>query len=344
MIRGADVLLYVRTKNGEDEFHAPVWRETPVTVHNVLIGEPDADAVVSDLQLCGRRLAYVLAIPKDEYLFATRSTLAESASFGLDFGEVYKRSVVGVRVYGVPRGEKRALADYFARINDDYRRRATDTEYHDGEVSYDYMRLNCAKTIASAFHFGAGYADVDVSSAWLLKRSRLVAAAKANIPTETAIKLVHKYPNLLVTQTLSKSRSLAGLRVGLAVGHPDLIEALERIKNSFNSYPLDRIAIVGAAAAFADREYFEQTCQWVIDSREQVVAQLQALGFEVLPSAANFIFARHPEHDAAALAAKLRDQGVIVRHFKQLRIAQFLRISIGTPEQNAALIEGLSDL
>lgn len=111
---------------------------------------------------------------------------------------------------------------------------------------------------------------------------------------ETAISLVDRYPNLLVTQTLSKSRSLAGLRVGLAVGHPDLIEALERIKNSFNSYPLDRIAIVGAAAAFADREYFEQTCQWVIDSREQVVAQLQALGFEVLPSAANFAFARHP--------------------------------------------------
>ena len=161
---------------------------------------------------------------------------------------------------------------------------------------------------------------------------------------ETAISLVDRYPNLLVTQTLSKSRSLAGLRVGLAVGHPDLIEALERIKNSFNSYPLDRIAIVGAAAAFADREYFEQTCQWVIDSREQVIGQLQALGFEVLPSAANFIFARHPEHDAAALAAKLREQGVIVRHFKQLRIAQFLRISIGTPEQNAALIEGLSDL
>ena len=107
---------------------------------------------------------------------------------------------------------------------------------------------------------------------------------------------------------------------------------------------MDRIAIAGAAAAFADREYFEQTCQWVIDSREEVIGQLQVLGFEVLPSAANFIFARHPEHDAAALAARLREQGVIVRHFKQLRIAQFLRISIGTPEQNAALIEGLSDI
>ncbi|MCK6186305.1 histidinol-phosphate transaminase [Pseudomonas sp. EYE_354] len=161
---------------------------------------------------------------------------------------------------------------------------------------------------------------------------------------ETAISLVDRYPNLLVTQTLSKSRSLAGLRVGLAVGHPDLIEALERVKNSFNSYPLDRLAIVGAAAAFEDREYFEKTCQQVIDSRNTLVAQLEAKGFEVLPSAANFIFARHPRHDAAGLAAKLREQGVIVRHFKQERIAQFLRISIGTPEQNQALIEGLGEL
>ncbi|KFF44037.1 MULTISPECIES: histidinol-phosphate transaminase [Pseudomonas] len=161
---------------------------------------------------------------------------------------------------------------------------------------------------------------------------------------ETAISLVDRYPNLLVTQTLSKSRSLAGLRVGLAVGHPDLIEALERVKNSFNSYPLDRLAIVGAAAAFEDREYFEQTCQMVIDSRNKVVAQLEGKGFEVLPSAANFIFARHPRHDAAGLAAKLREQGVIVRHFKQERIAQFLRISIGTPEQNQALVDGLGEL
>ena len=161
---------------------------------------------------------------------------------------------------------------------------------------------------------------------------------------ETAISLVDRYPNLLVTQTLSKSRSLAGLRVGLAVGHPDLIEALERVKNSFNSYPLDRLAIAGATAAFEDREYFEKTCQLVIDNRNKVVAQLEAKGFEVLPSSANFIFARHPQHDAAGLAAKLREQGVIVRHFKQERIAQFLRISIGTPEQNQALIDGLGEL
>ncbi|WP_442109416.1 histidinol-phosphate transaminase [Pseudomonas sp. NUPR-001] len=159
---------------------------------------------------------------------------------------------------------------------------------------------------------------------------------------QTAISLVDRYDNLLVTQTLSKSRSLAGLRVGLAVGHPDLIEALERIKNSFNSYPLDRMAIVGAAAAFADRAYFDDTCRKVIDSREQLVTELVARGFEVLPSAANFIFARHPQHDAAELSAKLREQGVIVRHFKQARINQFLRITIGTPEMNQALLDALN--
>ncbi len=170
----------------------------------------------------------------------------------------------------------------------------------------------------------------------------IVDEAYIDFGGETAIGLVNRYPNLLVTQTLSKSRSLAGLRVGLAVGHPDLVEALERVKNSFNSYPLDRLAIVGAAAAFEDREHFDFTRKAVIASREALTSELQAKGFEVLPSAANFIFARHPQHDAAGIAAKLREQGVIVRHFKQERIAQFLRISIGTPEQNQALLDGLA--
>jgi len=172
----------------------------------------------------------------------------------------------------------------------------------------------------------------------------LVDEAYVDFGGQSAIALIDRYPNLLVTQTLSKSRSLAGLRVGLAVGHPELIEALERIKNSFNSYPLDRIAIAGAAAAFEDRAYFEQTCQQVIASREQVVMAMTTLGFEVLPSAANFIFARHPRHDAGGLAAGLREQGVIVRHFRQPRIEQFLRITIGTPEQNQALLAALGGL
>jgi histidinol-phosphate aminotransferase len=170
----------------------------------------------------------------------------------------------------------------------------------------------------------------------------LVDEAYIDFGGVSAISLVDRYANLLVCQTLSKSRSLAGLRVGFAVGHPDLIEALERIKNSFNSYPLDRIAIAGAAASFADRTYFEKTCQQVIDSRQALVAELQLRGFVVLPSAANFIFARHPQQDAAALAASLREHGVIVRHFKQTRIEQFLRISIGNPQQNQALLDALA--
>ncbi|MGE9761448.1 MULTISPECIES: histidinol-phosphate transaminase [Pseudomonadaceae] len=169
----------------------------------------------------------------------------------------------------------------------------------------------------------------------------LVDEAYVDFGGETAISLVSRYPNLLVAQTLSKSRSLAGLRVGFAVGHEDLIEALERVKNSFNSYPLDRLALAGAVASFEDQAYFEQTCNAVIHSREKLVAELKTLGFEVLPSAANFIFARHPQRDGAELAAALREEGVIVRHFKQQRINQFLRISIGTEEQNQALIDAL---
>ena len=171
----------------------------------------------------------------------------------------------------------------------------------------------------------------------------LVDEAYIDFGGESAISLVKKYDNLLVTQTLSKSRSLAGLRVGIAVGHPDLIEGLERIKNSFNSYPLDRAAIAGAAAAFADADHFHSTRNKVIASREWVVEALTALGFEVLPSAANFVFARHQSRDAQELSAQLREQGVLVRHFKQARIDQFLRITIGTDEQNQTLVDVLKD-
>ncbi|MED5509495.1 MAG: histidinol-phosphate transaminase [Pseudomonadota bacterium] len=161
---------------------------------------------------------------------------------------------------------------------------------------------------------------------------------------ETAIPLTQKYPNLLVTQTLSKSRSLAGMRIGFAVGHADLIEALVRVKDSFNSYPLDSLAEAAAVAAFRDRSYFKETCDKVIQSRDKVAKGLQELGFEVLPSAANFVFTRHPEHDAADLAAGLRKEGVIVRHFNKRRIDQFLRITIGTPSENQHLLSVIDTL
>jgi hypothetical protein len=135
----------------------------------------------------------MVGIPKKEYLFKTVSSVAETASFGLDFGEIYKRSVIGVRIHGVPASEKKALVAYFRRINDDYHRQARNTEYHSGEVKYDYLRLNCAKTIGAAFKFGAGYKDLEVTSAKLLSRRRVVAAATANIPTEMAMKLIKEW-------------------------------------------------------------------------------------------------------------------------------------------------------
>ena len=161
---------------------------------------------------------------------------------------------------------------------------------------------------------------------------------------DTAIALVNRYPNLLVIRTLSKSHALAGLRVGYAIGHTDLIDALDRVKNSFNSYPLDRIAIAGATAAMHDKDYLEKTRHAVMNSRSVLVKNIEALGFNVLPSSANFIFARHPQHDAAQIAGKLRERKIIVRHFNAERIDQHLRITIGTDAQCEALVHALREI
>jgi len=183
---------------------------------------------------------------------------------------------------------------------------------------------------------------------WLLQRNTesvvVIDEAYVDFGGESAVKLVQHYPNLLVTQTMSKSRSLAGLRVGFALGHPELIQALVRVKDSFNSYPLDRLAIVGGVAAMEDRDHFERTRQAVIASREELCRGLQALGFNITPSAANFVFATHPLRDAAELAAQLRARSIIVRHFRLPRIDQHLRITIGSPEQNAALLTALAEI
>ena len=173
----------------------------------------------------------------------------------------------------------------------------------------------------------------------------VIDEAYVDFGAESAVGLVKRYPNLLVVHTLSKSRSLAGLRVGYAIGHPELIEALARVKDSFNSYPLDRFAIAGAAAAIEDRAYFEATCRKVIATRARLVADLESLGFEVLPSAANFVFARHDRHEGAELAARLRERSVIVRHFKSPpRVAPFLRITVGTDAQCEALVGALREI
>jgi len=158
---------------------------------------------------------------------------------------------------------------------------------------------------------------------------------------ESSVVLIDRHPNLLVIQTFSKSRSLAGLRVGFAVGHSALIEALERVKNSFNSYPLDRFAIAGAVAAVEDRDYFEETRKKIIRTRESLSKNLSSLGFHVVPSAANFVFAGHSERSAAELFKKLREHSILVRHFSLPRIENYLRITIGTDEECAILVDTL---
>lgn len=166
----------------------------------------------------------------------------------------------------------------------------------------------------------------------------VVDEAYVDFGAQTAATLIEKYSNLLVVRTLSKSHSLAGLRVGYALGQPELIQGLDRVKNSFNSYPLDNLALAGATAAIEDVAYFETTRNAVIRSRDALTVGLQNLGFEVLPSAANFVFARHPDHKGADLAAGLRAKNIIVRHFNKPRIADFLRITVGTDPQCAHLL------
>lgn len=171
----------------------------------------------------------------------------------------------------------------------------------------------------------------------------VIDEAYVDFGAESAVSLVNCYENLVVCQTTSKSRSLAGLRVGFAIAQPHLIAALEAVKNSFNSYPMDRFAIAAAVASFEDQAYFEEQCQKVISSREKLVDDLTTLGFKVLPSKANFIFASHSSHDAGQLAQQLREQGIIVRYFNKPRINQFLRITVGTDEQNERLVQTLKE-
>jgi len=161
---------------------------------------------------------------------------------------------------------------------------------------------------------------------------------------ESAVALIGEFDNLLVVQTLSKSRALAGLRVGFAIGNVGLIEALGRVKNSFNSYPLDAIAQRAAVAAMDDADYFHSSCQRVIASREALCSGMESLGFQVLPSGANFIFATHPRHPAKQLFAALRERGIVVRYFDKPRIDNFLRITIGTEQDLTSLLDALAEL
>jgi histidinol-phosphate aminotransferase len=181
--------------------------------------------------------------------------------------------------------------------------------------------------------------------AYQFERRRVVvideayAAFGAASGAESVVPFINEYPNLLTVHTLSKSASLAGLRVGFALGNEALIEGLCRIRDSFNSYTVDRLAQAGAAAALSDAAYYDGITRRVIATRERAAAALAGLGFTVIPSAANFLFVRSPGMDGAAFSARLRERGILVRHFNKPRISGFVRISIGTDEEMDALLE-----
>lgn len=172
----------------------------------------------------------------------------------------------------------------------------------------------------------------------------IVDEAYIDFGGESVASWVTEYPNLLVVQTLSKSRSLAGLRVGMAFGHPDLIEGLNRVKNSFNSYTLDRLALAGAVAAIKDQAYFEETNRKVIATRERTSVELKQLGFRVIESKANFVFISHDRLAASEIFSTLKRRGILVRYFNKPRINEYLRVSIGTDQEMDALVSALTEI
>ena len=243
------------------------------------------------------------------------------------------------------------------------------------DITYSFFPVYCAlhglkyQTIPLAENFGVElgayplanggviFPNPNAPTGMALPRTQIEALLEANrnsvvvvdeayvdFGAETCLPLINSYDNLLVVQTLSKSRGLAGLRVGAAFGQAPLIEGLRRVKNSFNSYPLGRLAEAGAVAALEDEPWFIASCERLAGNRTNLVEGLRRLEFQVLPSMANFVLARHPRYKAQTLSADLRERGILVRHFQSPRISDHLRISVGTREDCDALLERLGKI
>ena len=172
----------------------------------------------------------------------------------------------------------------------------------------------------------------------------IVDEAYVDFGAESAVKLINKYDNILVVQTFSKSRSMAGIRLGYALGCESIIEGLNRLKFSFNSYTIDRISIEAGIESFKDNEYFEKTNAKIIQTREKTSEKLKKLGFKVLNSSANFIFISHNKVFAGDLYKQLKENGVLVRYFAKDRIDNYLRVTIGTDEEMGTFIEELEKI
>ena len=227
---------------------------------------------------------------------------------------------------------------------------ACETVPLDGEMRVrieDYRRPAGSIVIANP-NAPTGIALARAQIARLLEEHRdipvVVDEAYVDFGAESAVPLIAEHPNLLVVQTMSKSRALAGLRVGYALGDVGLIEALIRVKDSFNSYPLGRIALAGATASVRDDAYFRESCGKVVAGREAMMRELVRLGLVVLPSSANFVFARHPERDGPDFAAALRERAVLVRHFNKPRTAPYMRITVGSADDIRRLVAAAADI
>ena len=183
---------------------------------------------------------------------------------------------------------------------------------------------------------------------YLLKANRhsvvVIDEAYIDFGGQSSIGLLTDNPNLIVTQTMSKSRSMAGMRIGFALGSADLIEGLERVKNSFNSYPLGHLQIAAGISAIEDSDHFKDTCQRVIHNRAKLTIDLEELGFSVVPSAGNFVLVRHFRASALKIYGQLKNNGILVRHFNKQRLDNFLRITVGTTEQNDQLVVALATI
>ncbi|AEM23485.1 Histidinol-phosphate aminotransferase [Brachyspira intermedia PWS/A] len=178
-------------------------------------------------------------------------------------------------------------------------------------------------------------------------RNNIVIVDEAYIDfaeTESAYKLVNKYDNLLVIQTFSKSRALAGIRLGFAIGNENLIQGLKNIKYSFNSYTINRFSIIAGIEAIKDNNYFKDTVNKVIKTREKTKIRLKELGFNVLDSKSNFIFISHKNVFAEDIYMKLRDNGILVRYFKNDLINNYIRVTIGTDEEMDIFVEKIENI
>jgi histidinol-phosphate aminotransferase len=227
----------------------------------------------------------------------------------------------------------------------DYREKPLNREF---EIDLDaYSEQNGGVVFANPNAPTGIAVDLESIASFLSRNTKSVVVvdeAYVDFGADSAVQLINQFDNLVVTQTLSKSRSLAGLRVGFAFANEKLIEALERVKNSFHPYALGSLALAGAQAAIEDHDYFDQTRKKVISTRERVAGSLRELKFEVFPSKANFLFVRHSHISSETLFHKLREQRIITRYFKQPRIDAFLRISIGNDSEMDRLITAIESL